>query len=49
MRKTENRPLSFGVPDPFHTIDHFHIDRRINGTSGGWKKTYTGTMEMLRQ
>lgn len=25
-----------GTPDPLHTVDHLHIDRRSNGTSGSW-------------
>lgn len=26
-----------GTPDPLHTVDHLHIDRRKNITSGQWK------------
>lgn len=37
-----------GVIDPFHTAPHFHIDRRINGATGKWIKTFTGLMEMLQ-
>ena len=25
-----------GQPDPLHTVDHLHIDRRANGTTGPW-------------
>jgi hypothetical protein len=34
--------------NPYHIIDHFHIDRRINGDTGEWKETYTGAKEMLK-
>ena len=43
----DNNPGFVGVPDPFHTEPHFHIDRRKNGTSGKWIKTFTGLMEMF--
>lgn len=26
-----------GTPDPLHTVDHMHIDRRRNGSSGPWE------------
>lgn len=25
-----------GTPDPLHTVDHLHIDRRANGLTGSW-------------
>jgi len=25
-----------GKPDPLHTVDHLHIDRRANGNTGPW-------------
>jgi hypothetical protein len=25
-----------GTPDPLHTVDHLHIDRRANGQTGSW-------------
>jgi hypothetical protein len=25
-----------GTPDPLHTVDHMHIDRRANGQTGPW-------------
>jgi len=25
-----------GTPDPLHTVDHLHIDRRENGNTGPW-------------
>jgi hypothetical protein len=25
-----------GKPDPLHTVDHLHIDRRANGITGPW-------------
>lgn len=28
-----------GTPDPLHVVDHLHIDRRKNVTSGPWKST----------
>ncbi len=40
-------PNFTGIPDPFHTEPHFHIDRRVNGKTGPWEKTYTGHMEMF--
>nr|WP_319394655.1 RHS repeat-associated core domain-containing protein [uncultured Desulfobacter sp.] len=30
-------PNFTGTPDPLHTVDHMHLDRRKNVTSGGWK------------
>jgi hypothetical protein len=30
-------PNFTGTPDPLHTVDHLHIDRRKNVTSGPWK------------
>ena len=36
-----------GVANPYHIEPHFHIDRRMNGLTGKWRKTYTGLMEML--
>jgi hypothetical protein len=32
-------PSFTGKPDPLHTVDHLHIDRRANGTSGPWGST----------
>lgn len=29
-------PNFTGTPDPLHTVDHLHIDRRKNVTSGPW-------------
>jgi RHS repeat-associated protein len=29
-------PSFTGEPDPLHTVDHMHIDRRANGTTGPW-------------
>jgi len=29
-------PAFTGTPDPLHTVDHLHIDRRANGTTGAW-------------
>jgi RHS repeat-associated protein len=26
-----------GVPDPLHSVDHLHIDRREKGTTGPWR------------
>jgi hypothetical protein len=26
-----------GPIDPLHTVDHLHIDRRLNGTTGPWQ------------
>jgi len=26
-----------GPIDPLHTVDHLHIDRRLNGTTGPWR------------
>ena len=43
----EATPNYTGVLSPFHTIPHFHIDRRINGDTGRWVPTYTGAMEMF--
>jgi hypothetical protein len=28
-----------GPVDPLHTVDHLHIDRRLNGTTGPWQST----------
>ena len=36
-----------GHPNPDHAQPHFHIDRKTNGTTGKWRKTYTGPMDML--
>ena len=41
-------PNYTGMPNPYHTILHFHIDRRAGGEVGAWGSTYTGAMEMLR-
>ena len=30
-------PNFTGTPDPLHTVDHIHIERRTNGATGGWK------------
>ena len=30
------KPNFQGTPDPLHTVDHLHVDRRKNVTSGGW-------------
>jgi len=40
-------PNFTGVSSVFHTIPHFHIDRRANVLTGKWNKTFTGAMEML--
>ena len=40
-------PNFTGVPNPLHTVPHFHIDRRANGRTGKWGKTFTGPMEMF--
>ena len=40
-------PNFTGVPNPLHTVPHFHIDRRANGFTGKWGKTFTGPMEMF--
>ena len=37
-----------GPYNPYHCEPHFHIDRRLNGWSGGFRKTYTGLMRWLR-
>lgn len=29
-------PNFTGTPDPLHTVDHLHIDRRANGQTGKW-------------
>jgi RHS repeat-associated protein len=29
-------PTYQGPPDPLHTVDHLHIDRRANGQTGSW-------------
>jgi hypothetical protein len=29
-------PNFTGEPDPLHTVDHLHIDRRANGQTGTW-------------
>ena len=34
-----------GVEDTYHCSPHFHIDRRTKGTSGPFKKVFTGLME----
>lgn len=44
----EADPYFIGIPSPYHTIPHFHIDRRVNGETGRWVPIYTGAMEMLR-
>lgn len=28
-----------GPRDPLHTVDHLHIDRRLNGTTGPWQSS----------
>lgn len=28
-----------GPIDPLHTVDHLHIDRRLNGTTGPWQSS----------
>lgn len=30
-------PSFTGTPDPLHTVDHLHIDRRMNINTGPWK------------
>ena len=32
-------PNFTGPPDPLHTVDHLHLDRRRNIDSGPWKST----------
>lgn len=32
-----DNPNFTGTPDPLHTVDHMHIDRRANGQTGSWK------------
>ena len=44
----EANPNYAGIPNPYHTILHFHIDRRAGGDIGAWGSTYIGAMEMLR-
>ena len=36
-----------GIKSEYHTIPHFHIERRCKGDSGDWIPTYTGRMDML--
>ena len=43
----EANPNYTGISSPYHTIPHFHIDRRVNGETGPWEPTYTGAMEMF--
>ena len=43
----ENNPLFTGTMSEFHDVEHFHIDRRINGDTGHWVPTYTGSMGMF--
>ena len=43
----DSDPNFAGVPSLFHTVRHFHIDRRANGLTGKWVNTFTGPMEML--
>lgn len=40
-------PNFTGMASQYHTIPHFHIDRRICGKTGDWVSTYVGAMEML--
>ena len=37
-----------GPYNPFHCEPHFHIDRRINGSSGKFRKIYTGLIGWLK-
>ena len=37
-----------GPNDPYHCNPHFHIDRREGGSSGPFKKVFTGLMEWLK-
>jgi hypothetical protein len=29
-------PNFTGTPDPLHTVDHLHVERRANGQTGDW-------------
>jgi RHS repeat-associated protein len=32
-------PNFTGTPDPLHTVDHLHLDRRANGETGHWSSS----------
>ncbi len=48
VEKHTPTPNYKGPQNPFHCNQHFHIDKRINGTTGPFKSTYTGLMGWLR-
>lgn len=33
-------PTFTGPPDPLHTIDHLHVERRLNGATGPWTEAW---------
>lgn len=43
----EDKPNFSGTQSPYHSVPHFHIERKTNITSGIWIPTYTNAMEMF--
>lgn len=37
-----------GKLDPYHTVPHIHVDRRLNAISGKWVKTLTLPIEIFK-
>jgi len=44
-----SNPNFTGELDPYHTVQHIHIDRRINITSGRWEKVLTLPIKIFKQ
>ena len=48
VEKHDPTPGYKGPNNPYHCNPHFHIDRREKGSSGPFRKVFTGLMEWLR-
>lgn len=48
VEKHDPTPGYKGPNNPYHGNPHFHIDRREKGSSGPFRKVFTGLMEWLR-
>ena len=48
VEKHDPTPGYKGPDNPYHCNPHFHIDRKEKGSSGSFRKVFTGLMEWLR-
>ena len=49
VEKHDPTPGYKGPNNPYHCNPHFHIARREKGSSGLFRKVFTGLMEWLRR